>query len=232
MYVIILWPFKPDFLFLEQIDAQHYFTSQTFNKSTCATFNTSWPPWPSLTWPPCTLCSRPEFCLPHWWGDLSRPRALSLSSKVQPYLRHCPPPSLLAPAKTFEVFTRQGNTFAFHLTCPNGPLKYYNGRAAKVFLLRSLPRPLNHLPRRGTFSAANPSSGKRARPAGPPLPLRHDFREKVSEKEREKVDLWSSSISWPRLHPSWDSFIHDVQFLTELWLVTVRGKTTRKMTHL
>lgn len=99
-----------------------------FNKSTCATFNTSWPPWPSLTWPPCTLCSRPEFCLPHWW-DLSH----SLSSKVQPYLRHCPPPSLLAPAKTFEVFARQGNTFAFHLTCPNGPLKYIMAEQQRFF---------------------------------------------------------------------------------------------------
>lgn len=42
----------------------------------------------------------------------------------------CSPPlslptsSLLAPAKTFEVFEQQGNTFAFHLTCLWRPLKY------------------------------------------------------------------------------------------------------------
>lgn len=32
--------------------------------------------------------------------------------------------SLLAPAKTFEVFGQRGNTFAFHLTCLWRPLKY------------------------------------------------------------------------------------------------------------
>lgn len=35
-----------------------------------------------------------------------------------------PTSSLLAPAKTFEVFERQGNTFAFHWTCLWRPLKY------------------------------------------------------------------------------------------------------------
>lgn len=35
-----------------------------------------------------------------------------------------PTSSLVAPAKTFEVFEQQGNTFAFHLTCLWRPLKY------------------------------------------------------------------------------------------------------------
>lgn len=71
-----------------------------------------------------------------------------------------PTSSLLAPAKTFEVFEQQGNTFAFHLTCLWRPLKYIIAEQH-----RSPPTPLNHLPSKGTFSAANPSSGKRVWPA-------------------------------------------------------------------
>lgn len=70
-----------------------------------------------------------------------------------------PTSSLLAPAKTFEVFEQQGNTFAFHLTCLWRPLKYIIAEQH-----RSPPPPLNHLPSKGAFSAANPSSGKRVWP--------------------------------------------------------------------
>lgn len=76
------------------------------------------------------------------------------------HLLSLPASSLLAPAKTFEVFEQQGNTFAFHLTCLRRPLKCIIAEQR-----RSPPTPLNHLPSKGTFSAANPSSGKRVWPA-------------------------------------------------------------------
>lgn len=76
------------------------------------------------------------------------------------HLLSLPTSSLLAPAKTFEVFEQQGNTFAFHLTCLRRPLKCIIAEQR-----RSPPTPLNHLPSKGTFSAANPSSGKRVWPA-------------------------------------------------------------------
>lgn len=67
----------------------------------------------------------------------------------------CP---LLAPAKTFEVFEQQGNTFAFYLTCLWRPLKCIieeQHRSSSHSATR-----LNHLPSKGTFSVANASSGK------------------------------------------------------------------------
>lgn len=84
----------------------------------------------------------------------------SIPQQGAAHLLSLPASSLLAPAKTFEVFEQQGNTFAFHLTCLRRPLKCIIAEQR-----RSPPTPLNHLPSKGTFSAANPSSGKRVWPA-------------------------------------------------------------------
>lgn len=103
-------------------------------------------------------------------GPVSHPtdRTLSLSPnrRIHDSQARCstllslPTSSLLAPAKTFEVFEQQGNTFAFHLTCLWRPLKYIIAEQH-----RFPPTPLNHLPSKGAFSTANPSSGKRVWPA-------------------------------------------------------------------
>lgn len=59
-----------------------------------------------------------------------RTLSVSLNGRIHDSQARCstllslPTSSLLAPAKTFEVFEQQGNTFAFHLTCLWRPLKY------------------------------------------------------------------------------------------------------------
>lgn len=97
-------------------------------------------------------------------GNTSVPRRQGAA-----HLLSLPASSLLAPAKTFEVFEQQGNTFAFHLTCLRRPLKCIIAEQRRSPPTPSSPpqppTPLNHLPSKGTFSAANPSSGKRVWPA-------------------------------------------------------------------
>ena len=79
--------------------------------------------WRSAWWERWTETGLPRICRRRTHLSSDSPghvASLSFPSKVQPL----PTSSLLAPAKTFEVFEQQGNTFAFHLTCLWRPLKY------------------------------------------------------------------------------------------------------------